>query len=57
MAHPRSHNWSVAEAGFNLGLHTVSGNSVKHLEINCRDWLNDERQVRNNNEPEGRESK
>lgn len=27
--------------GFSSGLYAVVGSSVKHLEINCRDWLND----------------
>lgn len=51
------HKWLEAEAGVSLGLHAVSGTSVKRLEINCRDWLNDKGQVRSNNGSEGKESK
>lgn len=43
--------------GFSSGLYTAVDSSVKYLEINCRDWLNDERQVRNNKASEGKESK
>lgn len=57
VAPPQSHHWLEAKSGFGLGLCTVSGNSVRDFEINCRDWLNDKRQVKNNNGSEGKESK
>lgn len=33
--------------------YSVSVKVVKQLETNCEDWLNDKRQVRNNNLSEG----
>lgn len=49
MPHPRSRRCLEVESGLSSRLYTASDNSVKHLVVNCRAWVNDKRRVRNNN--------